>query len=144
MKPQLKSSICLALWAAASLVFCACDRQTDVTLKYLDESYIMGQLSYTANPFNPTQDSVLCLSNVHAVYCKTYNADYYTYLVQLFSRFEGDLFHVGYSPYSEEFAPASEQLFYLIRDGKFVSVMEAGVVKNSLTLPVYEKNETTI
>ena len=111
---------------------------------YLDESGIIGQLWATANPFNPDKDTILCLKSIEFVYCLTYDSAYCSYLTDLFSKFEGQLFGCRFhpsSPHGIEFCPTSEMLFYPIANGEFVSITstQTGYVLDSVVL-----NGTTI
>lgn len=118
------------------VIFLSCDidkntpEDKPVTLLELDETRLIGQLYYAANPFALEEDTILCVKDVKVIYCKTYDTTYCTYLINLFSTQEGTLYggDTRYAPpYGLEFVPTkSTTLFYPIQNGQFISIMDFG------------------
>lgn len=128
----------------ASLVFvlAACNTTNNPNNPWKNDSNILGQLSYVANPLNPMKDSVLCLLNVQYIYCATYTDEYYSYVKELLSAHDGS-FEVNETPAPRNdnhilFHPQSELCFFPIRNGRFISVLDEkdGCLSESLTLAV--------
>lgn len=123
------------------LLFAACKKTNDPT-SLKNGSSLLGQLSYMANPFNPTEDSVLCLNSIRYVNCVTYTDAYYSYIKELLSSC-GGTFEETETPAPRNdnhilFHPQSEVRFFPIRNGKLISVMDEkeGCVRDSIKLIV--------
>lgn len=126
------------------ILFVACKSSDSPNSNYLwtNRTNIAGQLHYTANPFNPLGDSVLCLKNVREVCCVTYTDDTYSKVMEILSKYDG-VFDEGTNPAPRNnnhvlFLPSSDMYFYPIRNGHFISIVDTvtGNKLDSLQLAV--------
>ena len=121
-------TIKLLIIAAVTLMLAACNTTNNPNNPWKNDSNILGQLSYVANPLNPIKDSVLCLWNVQYVYCAINTDEYYSYVKGLLSAHDGS-FEESETPTPRNdnhilFYPQPEICFFPIRNGKFISVMD--------------------
>lgn len=119
------------------LIFVSCNRNPAEFI-YLDRSEINGQLCYSANPFNPETDTVLCLKNVYIGFTG-YDADYCSYVRNLLSQVGGRLEECRFEElgiHLWEYLAKSEQYFYPTIDNQFVSVIDpnTGIIADSMRL----------
>ena len=119
-------------------ILLSCNRKNNPEFIYLDGSDINGQLCYSANPFNPETDTVLCLKNVDIGFTG-YDADYCSYVRALLSqvggKFEECQSHEGIK-HNWAYLAESEQCFYPICNKQFVSVIDpnTGSIADSICL----------
>lgn len=131
----------LIIFASLALMFAACEKPSNAS-PWKNDSRIYGQLSYVANPFNPTEDSVLCLNNIQYVVCVTYTDAYYTYVKEVLTACGGTFKESeGPAPRNDNhitFHPLPEVCFFPIRNGRLISVMDEneGRILDSLKLTV--------
>jgi hypothetical protein len=115
----------------------ACKPNQEVGPTVWPHASLSGQLWYAANPFEPENDTILCLKNV--VYGgATDDAEYCSYLSRLFApldeRFKG-CEHYTNHPHPIIFIPSSAYKIYPKRDGQFMSVIDSytGRISDSLS-----------
>ena len=108
----------------------------------INRSDIWGEIHYVANPFDEIMDSVLCLKNVQHLICYTYTDEYFEKVTEILSHYEGH-FEQDPAPAPRNnnhiyFHPSSNMLFYPIRNGHFISIVDTvtGNKLDSLQLAV--------
>ena len=114
-----------------SLFLSSCIRVHEFETPYY--AVCTGRMWYVANPFEPETDTILCLRNVQEIVVETPDAEYYSYLKQLFSRHT----HEGRLYGSSFFQPDSGVYVFPTQYGKFISIIDSqtGKILDSL---VYE------
>lgn len=122
------------IYLLLTIVFFSCNNRNVPEFIYIDESMINGQLCYLANPFAPTEDTVLVLNNAFIDFT-SYNSDYYSYVRDLLTLKGGKCVQNEIES-SLEYMAESTQYFYPICGKELVSLIdsETGRVVDSILL----------
>ena len=133
-----------------SLIFPSCTiiepstNEGEETIKYHqeDESMINGKLCCAANPLVPN-DTILGLTNAYILFAMYEDDGYRSYVRDLFSNLEGELYeseHVQSYEAFFEFLPNKEICFYPVINGDFISLVDS--VKSVLSDSIIFSNIT--
>ena len=128
----------LLLILAHTLVSC---EKNNPNTSWINETHIYGQLTYVANPFSREKDSVLCLRNVRDLVCVAKTDDFYSYIKNLLSHYDGKFGQAeNNAPQTNHitFYPTEEMCFFPTRNGVFLSVIDStsGCKMQSIPLSV--------
>jgi len=119
------------------ILLASCEKPGNNTeMNPLDESDINGQLCYTANPFSPETDTILCLNNIYLAF-KGDNYEYCSYVRNLLLTRGGVITPCRHgSEHSWEYFEMGEQYFYPICSKQFISLIDSntGKIADSIIL----------